>query len=159
MHSSLVRVKTLYIFKHFLLSLEINGKDNRLIQLQKQKKNMHIFCSLTCTSRYSSLTQTHPLLIFSSGTKPECTNRPTWMRRPSPSSAPRYVIQGWCCSYWVFSSTQTLTSHFRFSSQASLKKFLDYIQTGAVDKLAKVLDKGLDPNFHDPDSGGGFFLL
>lgn len=22
--------------------------------------------------------------------------------------------------------------------------------------MAKVLDKGLDPNFHDPDSGGEF---
>ncbi|XP_055006548.1 SH3 and multiple ankyrin repeat domains protein 1-like [Boleophthalmus pectinirostris] len=41
----------------------------------------------------------------------------------------------------------------KLSTKASLKKFLDYIQTGAVEKLAKVLEKGLDPNFHDPDSG------
>nr|XP_029133835.1 SH3 and multiple ankyrin repeat domains protein 1-like [Labrus bergylta] len=41
----------------------------------------------------------------------------------------------------------------KLSTKASLKKFLDYIQTGTIDKLAKVLDKGLDPNFHDPDSG------
>ncbi|CAJ1080834.1 SH3 and multiple ankyrin repeat domains protein 1-like isoform X2 [Xyrichtys novacula] len=41
----------------------------------------------------------------------------------------------------------------KLSTKASLKKFLDYIQTGATDKMAKVLDKGLDPNFHDPDSG------
>lgn len=35
-----------------------------------------------------------------------------------------------------------------------MKKFLDYIQTGTIEKMAKVLDKGLDPNFHDPESGG-----
>lgn len=42
------------------------------------------------------------------------------------------------------------------ATQASLKKFLDYIQTGAIEKIAKILDKGLDPNLHDPDSGGEF---
>ncbi|KAM3591387.1 uncharacterized protein V6R79_001133 [Siganus canaliculatus] len=41
----------------------------------------------------------------------------------------------------------------KLSTKASMKKFLDYIQTGTVEKTAKVLDKGLDPNFHDPDSG------
>ncbi|XP_039992089.1 SH3 and multiple ankyrin repeat domains protein 3-like [Xiphias gladius] len=41
----------------------------------------------------------------------------------------------------------------KLSTKASLKKFLDYIQTAAIEKMAKVLDKGLDPNFHDPDSG------
>uniref|UniRef100_A0A3P8PNQ3 SH3 and multiple ankyrin repeat domains 1 n=1 Tax=Astatotilapia calliptera TaxID=8154 RepID=A0A3P8PNQ3_ASTCA len=41
----------------------------------------------------------------------------------------------------------------KLSTKASLKKFLDYIQTGAIDKMGKVLDKGLDPNFHDPDTG------
>ena len=51
-------------------------------------------------------------------------------------------------------STQTFLSILFFPSQASLKKFLDYIQTGAIEKMAKVLDKGLDSNFHDPDTGG-----
>ncbi|KAM4623881.1 SH3 and multiple ankyrin repeat domains protein 1-like [Polymixia lowei] len=41
----------------------------------------------------------------------------------------------------------------KLSTKASLKKFLDYIQTGAAEKIAKVLEKGLDPNYHDPDSG------
>ncbi|XP_068438678.1 SH3 and multiple ankyrin repeat domains protein 1-like [Clinocottus analis] len=41
----------------------------------------------------------------------------------------------------------------KLSTKASLKKFLEYIQTGAIEKMAKVLDKGLDSNFHDPDSG------
>uniref|UniRef100_A0A3Q1GXM7 SH3 and multiple ankyrin repeat domains 1 n=1 Tax=Acanthochromis polyacanthus TaxID=80966 RepID=A0A3Q1GXM7_9TELE len=44
----------------------------------------------------------------------------------------------------------------KLSTKASLKKFLDYVQTGAIEKMAKVLDKGLDPNFHDPDTGGEF---
>ena len=38
--------------------------------------------------------------------------------------------------------------------QANLKKFMDYIQLHSTDKVARLLDKGLDPNFHDPDSGG-----
>uniref|UniRef100_A0A8C2X6I5 SH3 and multiple ankyrin repeat domains 1 n=1 Tax=Cyclopterus lumpus TaxID=8103 RepID=A0A8C2X6I5_CYCLU len=41
----------------------------------------------------------------------------------------------------------------KLSTKASLKKFLDYIQTGAIEKMTKVLDKGLDSNFHDPESG------
>lgn len=38
--------------------------------------------------------------------------------------------------------------------QANLKKFMDYVQLHSTDKVARLLDKGLDPNFHDPDSGG-----
>ncbi|XP_056153610.1 SH3 and multiple ankyrin repeat domains protein 1-like [Lampris incognitus] len=41
----------------------------------------------------------------------------------------------------------------KLSTKASLKKFLDYIQSGGVEKIGKVLEKGLDPNYHDPDSG------
>uniref|UniRef100_G3P1L1 SH3 and multiple ankyrin repeat domains 1 n=1 Tax=Gasterosteus aculeatus aculeatus TaxID=481459 RepID=G3P1L1_GASAC len=41
----------------------------------------------------------------------------------------------------------------KLSTKASLKKFLEYIQTGAIEKMAKVLEKGLDSNFQDPDSG------
>ncbi|XP_070846625.1 SH3 and multiple ankyrin repeat domains protein 1-like [Chaetodon trifascialis] len=41
----------------------------------------------------------------------------------------------------------------KLSTKASLKKFLDYVQTGTIEKMAKVLDKGLDPNFHDADAG------
>ncbi len=38
--------------------------------------------------------------------------------------------------------------------QANLKKFLDYVHAGAVEKLSKALEKGLDPNYHDTESGG-----
>ncbi|XP_061911951.1 SH3 and multiple ankyrin repeat domains protein 1-like [Entelurus aequoreus] len=41
----------------------------------------------------------------------------------------------------------------KLSTKASLKKFMDYVQTGALEKMVKVLDKGLDPNFHDLESG------
>ncbi|EGW14541.1 SH3 and multiple ankyrin repeat domains protein 3 [Cricetulus griseus] len=37
--------------------------------------------------------------------------------------------------------------------EANLKKFMDYVQLHSTDKVARLLDKGLDPNFHDPDSG------
>ena len=38
--------------------------------------------------------------------------------------------------------------------QVSLKKFMDYIASGSIDKMSKALEKGLDPNYHDPDNGG-----
>lgn len=38
--------------------------------------------------------------------------------------------------------------------QANLKKFMEYVQLHNTEKVARLLDKGLDPNFHDPDSGG-----
>ncbi|XP_051796860.1 SH3 and multiple ankyrin repeat domains protein 1 isoform X2 [Acanthochromis polyacanthus] len=41
----------------------------------------------------------------------------------------------------------------KLHTKASLKKFMDYIQTSAVDKMAKFLDKGLDPNYQDTDTG------
>nr|XP_057917632.1 SH3 and multiple ankyrin repeat domains protein 1-like [Doryrhamphus excisus] len=41
----------------------------------------------------------------------------------------------------------------KLSTKASLKKFMDYVQTGALEKMVKALDKGLDPNFHDLESG------
>lgn len=31
---------------------------------------------------------------------------------------------------------------------------MDYIQTSAVDKMVKFIEKGLDPNFQDSDTGG-----
>lgn len=39
-------------------------------------------------------------------------------------------------------------------AQTGLKKFLEYVQLGTSDKVARLLDKGLDPNYHDSDSGG-----
>ncbi|KAI5619895.1 SH3 and multiple ankyrin repeat domains protein 1-like [Silurus asotus] len=41
----------------------------------------------------------------------------------------------------------------KLHTKANLKKFLDYVQSGAVEKIHKALDKGLDPNYHDPESG------
>ncbi|TNN70085.1 SH3 and multiple ankyrin repeat domains protein 1 [Liparis tanakae] len=41
----------------------------------------------------------------------------------------------------------------KLHTKASLKKFMDYIQTSAVDKMVKFLDKGLDPNYQDADTG------
>lgn len=38
--------------------------------------------------------------------------------------------------------------------QANLKKFMEYVQQRNIEKVSKFLEKGLDPNFHDPESGG-----
>lgn len=76
------------------------------------------------------------------------------MKKLSPNSAQRYVfsVQYNCKMSFISSPISVISC----PSQASLKKFLEYIQTGAIEKIAKVLEKGLDPNFHDPDSGGAF---
>lgn len=31
---------------------------------------------------------------------------------------------------------------------------MDHIQHHQLDKVAKMLEKGLDPNYQDPDTGG-----
>lgn len=31
---------------------------------------------------------------------------------------------------------------------------MDHIQHRSVEKITKMLERGLDPNFHDPDTGG-----
>ncbi|XP_006157662.1 SH3 and multiple ankyrin repeat domains protein 3, partial [Tupaia chinensis] len=41
----------------------------------------------------------------------------------------------------------------KLHTKANLKKFMDYVRLHSTDKVARLLDKGLDPNFHDPDSG------
>ncbi|KAJ4937913.1 hypothetical protein JOQ06_002542 [Pogonophryne albipinna] len=36
---------------------------------------------------------------------------------------------------------------------ANLKKFMEYVQLRNIEKVSRFLEKGLDPNFHDPDTG------
>ena len=38
--------------------------------------------------------------------------------------------------------------------QSCLRQFLEQVRNGNVGKIVKVTNKGLDPNFHDQDSGG-----
>ncbi|KAG1936832.1 SH3 and multiple ankyrin repeat domains protein [Pimephales promelas] len=41
----------------------------------------------------------------------------------------------------------------KINSKANLKKFMEYVQQRNVEKVSKFLEKGLDPNFHDPETG------
>ncbi|XP_072351071.1 SH3 and multiple ankyrin repeat domains protein 2-like, partial [Scyliorhinus torazame] len=41
----------------------------------------------------------------------------------------------------------------KLHTKASLKKFVEYVQHGSVEKMLKLLDKGLDPNYHDTETG------
>nr|XP_051695124.1 SH3 and multiple ankyrin repeat domains protein 2 isoform X2 [Oryctolagus cuniculus] len=41
----------------------------------------------------------------------------------------------------------------KLHSKTNLKKFMDHIQHRSVEKMVKMLDRGLDPNFHDLDTG------
>lgn len=45
------------------------------------------------------------------------------------------------------------------NSKSGQKKFVNYIKAGNVEKVSKMLGKGLDPNFHDKDSGETPFTL
>ncbi|CAG9854994.1 unnamed protein product [Phyllotreta striolata] len=38
-------------------------------------------------------------------------------------------------------------------TRANLKRFLDYVQNGQVEKITKICSKGLDPNFHCQETG------
>lgn len=39
-------------------------------------------------------------------------------------------------------------------AQANLRKFMDLVQHGQVDKVSKLLDRGFDPNYQDGETGG-----
>ncbi|KAK3570246.1 hypothetical protein QTP86_017131, partial [Hemibagrus guttatus] len=41
----------------------------------------------------------------------------------------------------------------KLHTKANLRKFMDYIQNRQSEKISKMLDKGLDPNYHDSDTG------
>ncbi|XP_061107817.1 SH3 and multiple ankyrin repeat domains protein 3 [Conger conger] len=41
----------------------------------------------------------------------------------------------------------------KLHTKANLKKLMEHVQQRNVEKVAKALEKGLDPNFHDPDTG------
>ncbi|KAM8861947.1 SH3 and multiple ankyrin repeat domains protein 3 isoform 2-T4 [Synchiropus picturatus] len=41
----------------------------------------------------------------------------------------------------------------KLHTKANLKKFMEYVQQRNTEKVSRFLDKGLDPNFHDPDTG------
>nr|XP_055047671.1 SH3 and multiple ankyrin repeat domains protein 2b [Misgurnus anguillicaudatus] len=41
----------------------------------------------------------------------------------------------------------------KLHTQVNLRKFMEYIQHHQVDKVAMLLERGLDPNYHDPETG------
>ena len=45
-------------------------------------------------------------------------------------------------------------SMFLFLLQTNLRRFIECIQQLETDKVEKMLDRGLDPNYHDPENGG-----
>uniref|UniRef100_A0A8C5MUG7 SH3 and multiple ankyrin repeat domains protein 3 n=1 Tax=Leptobrachium leishanense TaxID=445787 RepID=A0A8C5MUG7_9ANUR len=52
--------------------------------------------------------------------------------------------------------TQTLLDDKQFAklhTKGNLKKFMEYIQLQNVEKVSRLLERGLDPNYQDPDTG------
>lgn len=79
--------------------------------------------------------------------------------------SPREMVEQWVphrwpeAPWWKVGNGPMLVAVVRADRdgwvfQANLKKFMEYVQLHSTDKVARLLDKGLDPNFHDPDSGG-----
>lgn len=52
----------------------------------------------------------------------------------------------------VVEKSAHMNPHLNF--QANLKRFMEHVHQKNVEKVSKWLEKGLDPNFHDSDSGG-----
>ncbi|XP_053572262.1 SH3 and multiple ankyrin repeat domains protein 3 [Bombina bombina] len=53
--------------------------------------------------------------------------------------------------------TQALLDDKQFAklhTKGNLKKFMDYIQMQNIEKVTRLLERGLDPNYQDPDTGG-----
>ncbi|KAF3859711.1 hypothetical protein F7725_022110, partial [Dissostichus mawsoni] len=42
----------------------------------------------------------------------------------------------------------------KLHTKANLKRFMEHVHQKNVEKVSKWLEKGLDPNFHDSDTGG-----
>ncbi|XP_018419920.1 PREDICTED: SH3 and multiple ankyrin repeat domains protein 3 isoform X1 [Nanorana parkeri] len=52
--------------------------------------------------------------------------------------------------------TQTLLDDKQFAklhTKGNLKKFMEYVQTLNFEKVSRLLERGLDPNYQDPDTG------
>ncbi|XP_063305237.1 SH3 and multiple ankyrin repeat domains protein 3 isoform X1 [Pelobates fuscus] len=52
--------------------------------------------------------------------------------------------------------TQTLLDDKQFAklhTKGNLKKFMDYVQLQNSEKVSRLLERGLDPNYQDPDTG------
>ena len=41
-------------------------------------------------------------------------------------------------------------------TRANLRRLLDYVSNGQVEKITKMCSKGLDPNFHCHETGGEY---
>ena len=39
-----------------------------------------------------------------------------------------------------------------------MKLFMEHVKRNETDKVVKMCNKGLDPNFHEHDSGGEYIL-
>lgn len=45
------------------------------------------------------------------------------------------------------------------NTRTNLRRFIDYIQNGQIEKVTKMCNKGLDPNFHCVDTGGKAYIF
>ncbi|XP_021573695.1 SH3 and multiple ankyrin repeat domains protein 3 [Carlito syrichta] len=80
-----------------------------------------------------------------------CAHSLNWVGTFSP---PLFLFEQFRYKRRVYAQNLIDDKQFaKLHTKANLKKFMDYVQLHSTDKVARMLDKGLDPNFHDPDSG------
>lgn len=44
-------------------------------------------------------------------------------------------------------------------TRTNLRRLIEYVNNGQVEKITKMCSKGLDPNFHCQETGGKFFYF
>ena len=60
---------------------------------------------------------------------------------------------GWA-EYLAFVAKRQISLDAIIYCQANLKQFMEAVRTSNEEKMTRMLNKGLDPNFHDSDTGG-----
>ena len=59
----------------------------------------------------------------------------------------------------IYRSSKIDEKQFKaINTRANLRRLLEYVHNGQVEKVTKLCSKGLDPNFHCVETGGDYYF-